>query len=494
VLAQALRHEADELLAGVEPWQPESAKAAAWAKQDQAAELERRAERTALEQEQLLQGSLTHAPALPEAHAALARRYRAQHAAAEANRRDTSRPEALLRQHASALPLDHTDRAAHLAYLGGDGALTLHTTLPDATVELYRFEPENRRLFPRHERTLGQTPLDGVPLARGSYLCVLRHPECEEVRYPVAIGRGEHWQGVAPGEEHPTPIVLPRRGSLGPKDCYVPAGWFQSGGDPDARDSLPGRRLWVEARVFRQDPVTNREYLAFLQALVMEGRTKEALRHAPRERRATPGELGALLCEFDGETFGLPRLSGEGETRWHLDWPVIMIDWDGARAYAQHEVARTGLPWRLPDELAWEKAARGVDGRSYPWGDAFDPSWACMKDSHRGMPTPSPLGAFPIDESVYGVQGLCGNVKDWCLEAWVPEGPELSTAAAPPPAAIEPGTSGHSAGLRVRRGGGWDSAPDTLRTATRDTRYADHRAFDMGFRLARSLTKAEEAP
>ena len=108
-----------------------------------------------------------------------------------------------------------------------------------------------------------------------------------------------------------------------------------------------------------------------------------------------------------------------------------------------------------------------------------------MKDSHSAIPTPKAVDAFPVDESVYGVRGLCGNVKDWCLDAWQTEGPVITDGHVHPAPAIEPGEHGRRAGLRVRKGGGWDSVQSTLRAAARDARNADHRAFDMGFRVAR---------
>ena len=72
----------------------------------------------------------------------------------------------------------------------------------------------------------------------GSYLCILKHSERPDVRYPVAIGRGEHWHGVPPEGGDPYTIPLPKPGELGPDDCYVPAGWFQCGGDPNQERSL----------------------------------------------------------------------------------------------------------------------------------------------------------------------------------------------------------------------------------------------------------------
>ena len=177
------------------------------------------------------------------------------------------------------------------------------------------------------------------------------------------------------------PIPLPRPCELGPDDCYVPPGWFACGGDPHHERSLPARRIWVDGNVFRRFPVTNTQYLAFLNALVTEGRLEEALQHAPRENGGTIGEQGAVIYGFDGTRFWL-RPDVDGDV-WLAEWPVCMVDWHGAQAFGAWEAARTGQPWQLPGELAWEKAARGVDGRFYPWGDGFDPSWASMRRSHR---------------------------------------------------------------------------------------------------------------
>ena len=490
--AVALRAEAAALLKGVETWRPEEDKRPGWDKEDEAAALEKQAELAELEEEQLLQGSLTHFPDLPEAHAALAARYRAEHEAAEATRQDTTRAETLFRQHLAALPADHADRVGHFAYLSGDGALSLVTDPPGAEVLLHRHELYSRRLVPRFVRSLGKTPLRGVSLAMGSYLCVLRHPDRADVRYPVSIGRGEHWHGVPPEGGGIRPIPLPRRGELGPDDCYMPAGWFQCGGDPLQSRSLPAQRIWVDGQVFRRFPVTNRQYLAFLDALVASGQAEAALRHAPRERAGTAGDQGALIYGFDGRRFSL-RPDVEGDL-WELDWPVIMVDWHGARAFAAWEATRKGEAWRLPGELAWEKAARGVDGRFHPWGDGLDPSWTCMRQSHQGRAMPAEVGAFPIDESVYGIRGMAGNVLDWCDDLLVEGGPPLSSArhasAEVAGGGVPPREDDLSAqgALRVYRGGNWYSATRFLRSAYRFGYDTFNRTYYLGLRLARSYS------
>ena len=229
--AATLRTEAAALLKDVADWQPEEDKLPGWEREDAATAMEKLAELAELEEESLLRGSLTHAPDLPEAHAALAARYRADHESAETSRQDTTRAETLFRQHLAALPEDHPDRAGHLTYLKGDGALTLVTDPPGAEVLLHRYVLHNRRRVPRFERSLGTTPLRSVSLPMGSYLCVLKHPD------PRGALPGVHrpWGALARnaprgwrGDAHFPAMAR----ELGPDDCYVPPGWFACGGDP----------------------------------------------------------------------------------------------------------------------------------------------------------------------------------------------------------------------------------------------------------------------
>ena len=239
--AAILRAEAASLLEDIEDWRPCRDKLPGWAKEDTAAALEKRAELAEIEEERLLQGSLTHAPDLPEAHAALAARYRAEHEAAENAREDTTRAETLFRQHVAALPEGHADRPGHLVYLKGDGALTLVTDPPGAEVRLHRYVMEQRRLVPRFERSLGRTPLRAVCLPMGSYLCTLHHPGHAEVRYPVSIGRGEHWHGRPPGENPQSTAATVRR--TRPRRLLCTARLVCCGGDPHQQRSLPARRI-----------------------------------------------------------------------------------------------------------------------------------------------------------------------------------------------------------------------------------------------------------
>jgi formylglycine-generating enzyme required for sulfatase activity len=486
VRAADLRAAGAAALADIPIWAAEGEKAAGWALEDEATRLEGEAAVLTSEREALIRASLTHAPDLPEAHALLAADAEARHAAAEAARDavTAAQAEARLRSHAEALAEGHAARERVTAYLKGVGALTLETDPPGAEVQLFRYDTQNRRLVPTLVGGLGRTPLRSVSLPMGSYLCVLRHPERAEVRYPVQIGRGEHWDGVPPDGHIAQPVRLPTADALGPDEAYLPAGWFWTGGDPDAMNGLPRRRLWCDGWVVRRYPVTNRAYLAFLDDRVATGREAEAAQHEPRER-GSGGGAGPSVYGRDGAGRYVLQPDADGDV-WDLDWPVCMVDWPGASAFAAWEAHRTGRGWCLPPELVWEKAARGVDGRFFPWGDGFDPSWACGRDSHRGRALPQVVDSFPVDVSVYGVRGMGGNMRDWCSDRYTPEGPALAGArvgVGEEEAAVEASVGA----LRVSRGGGWDLVPRSARVASRYGSGPGSRFDYLGFRLARRL-------
>ncbi len=475
--AAALRIESESLLQGIEPWRPEEDKAPGWTKAKEAEEAERAAALKRLEVDQGLHGALQLAPGLEEAHAALVDRYRARHAEAEVarDREAAARAKLRLATHSAALPDDHSTRLACARYLKGDGALTLLTDPPGAEVLIYRYVERNRRLVPVFERSLGTTPLTKVALPLGSYSCILRHPGRADVRYPVAVPRLGHWDGVPPGADEPRPVWLPPEDHFGPDEIYVPAGWFQAGGDPEAFQSFPSGRRWVDAFVMQRFSVTNRQYLDFLDDLVKQGREDEALVHVPRERIGTNGEPGAMLYErTDAGGFAL-QTDADGDT-WQPEWPVIHVDWHGAVAYLAWRTEQTGRPWRLPDELEWEKAARGVDGRWFPWGDHLDPSWCCISSSHRGRVLPAVVDSFPVDVSPFGVRGVGGGVRNWCRADIFASGWETMVADRSDP------SGGPRRELLASRGGAWSMSARYARCANRMADQPLMRLPFLGFR------------
>ncbi len=461
--AEALFSQAKNHLLQLDVSADVEARKQAWRVEDRAQALARSASLTAIEVEQRLRTALTHAPDLDEIHQRLADLYQSHMAEAEA-RRDTAsaaRHEVLLRAH---------DRGRHRDWLQGNGAVSLLTTPRQATVRWYRIVEVDRRLVAVFERVLGTTPLVEVALPRGSHLLEIEAAGHATVRYPVFIGRQEHWSGVGPDASVPTPIVLPHAEDLGPHDCVVPAGWFWSGGDAQAIDPARRHRVWVDGVIIRRHPVTMGEYTQFLNAIAQRGQDP-----APWLPREVVGEqAGAPLLVWDGHAH-VPSKDAErrGLGPHH---PIVLVDHAAASAWCAWHTQTTGLPWRLPHDQEWEKAARGVDARAFPWGDHFDRAWACVATSHRGKGGVVDVSAFPDDVSIYGLRGCAGNVADWCENSYTrdPTGPQVHIGEVRGP-------------HQFARGGLWHSSPNAARCATRLGNLRTDRRPGIGFRAARSF-------
>lgn len=484
--AEMLNQQAEVMLEGVDSWESEEKKIMGWEVQDQAQQKEREAQLLQLETEQLLQGALTHTPDLIEAHTMLCSIYEGMHRRSEEGG-DTElviRAEKSLLSHIDALPKEHPKRLRHMAYLKGDGAVSLVTDPPGVAVRLFRYEKRRRRLVPEFVRLLGQTPLVEVPLAQGSYLLILQKEGYEDIHYPVQIGRQEHWSGVAPNDSEPGSISMCRTGEQPLGACYVPMGWFQAGGDEKARGCFAKQKVWLDSFWIQKFPVTHREYLKFLNSLVRSGREGDAVLHAPR-RRSAQGERYVMLYQRSED--GLFLLEEEEAPRLYLpEQPVVCIRWSDGEAYAKWLSEETGRAWRLPCEMEWEKAARGVDGRFYPWGNFLDPSWVCMSLSHRSQnKSMHMVDSFPIDESPYGVRGMGGNVRGWCIDLYHPSGPPVDNHRlqrihranhVEPPKFMQ----------RSIRGGSWTDDANIVRCAFRSWRGEGFRNTNVGLRLVQS--------
>ncbi len=445
---------AEALLAQVPAHADVGAKRVGWAQQDAARAQLARAERLQLQRLQALHGALTHDAEHTDALAALVDHWHGLHVGCEARRDRTGAREALAQ-------LAFYDRGEHAAYLSGRGRLTVRTEPAGVSATLWRFEERERQLVPVDPRVLGPTPAVVEDLQMGSY--VLRF-EGHPTVLPV-------WMRRCADLEPPPVRLLGRR--LPADSCLVPAGPFFEGTPTDAFQSRPWEEVSVDGFVMAKHPVTHGQFLDFINDLVDRGRADEALAFAPRERGG-PDQAGQLCYTRspDGHFALAPDADGD---RWDRRWPVFLVDVSRAEAYAAWRAETDGLPWRLPTELEWEKAARGVDGRSYPWGDRFDPSFACVRSSHPGRPLPAPVDAYPVDCSVYGVRGMSGNLRDWCADPFELIGAHPTSAGA----------------QRVLKGGCWYFPESGAHLAARYGLDGHNHGDTVSFRLARSLVAAD---
>jgi len=294
---------------------------------------------------------------------------------------------------------------------------------------------------------------------------------------PIEAPRGGTWRW-GPGPDGEEALDLRPLFDI-PAGCRpILAGPYRSGRDPNA-DALPPRTYWVPTFYLQEHAVTNREWIAFLDALVAAGDEAQALRCAPRRQRYRPGDASSLLYARrpDGGFALTPDLEGD---LWKPDWPVIFIDATAAEAYARWRSEADGRPWRLPSEVEYEKAARGADSRFYPWGNHLDGDFSCFRESPSGPSgrmMMSSVHDFPIDTSPYGIRGMAGNARAWCLEAWRDEGPPIDAAGR---LVLVPGDDN----ARVVRGAAYSTSWFGVRSAHRSRSDASGPRETIGLRLA----------
>jgi formylglycine-generating enzyme required for sulfatase activity len=166
------------------------------------------------------------------------------------------------------------------------------------------------------------------------------------------------------------------------------------------------------------------------------------------------------------------------DQKWNApNFPVVVISWHEAEAYANWLSEKTGHHYRLPTEAEWEKAARGTKGFKYPWGEHFDKN-SC-NSGELGLNRTSPVGIFPEGKSPYGCFDMAGNVWEWCSDRYGAEYYANSPDRNP---------KGPSDGAgRVARGGCWYDYARVCRSAIRDRRDPRLRDYALGFRILQEL-------
>ena len=362
--------------------------------------------------------------------------------------------------------LEEYDEGTYLTLLGADGAVSITSEPVGAETFIYRLEELDRTMLRSKEQHIGKTPIPSLTLPVGSYLFVLRYPGMRDLLVPARVTRGEKTVLSA---------QLMSGETIGDEFLLVPGGVYTAGGDLNAPGSLSETVLEIDPFLISRYPVTFGEYLEFINEL--HGIDQEAaIAHLPRTR----GQ-GILVVQTRAGTFepGSCLIEGAARKRYPIgegyEWflPVLGVSFSDANAFVAWRSERDGQPYRLPTELEWEMAARGVDGRYYPWGNYFDPTFCKTCHSRPEPSQPEPVGVFETDCSIYGVRDLAGGVKEWTeSSAW---SDQVTDETVP------------NMAEKAVRGGSWGLTEHFSRCASRSFILPDQRDPQTGFRLAKEV-------
>ncbi len=236
----------------------------------------------------------------------------------------------------------------------------------------------------------------------------------------------------------------------------VPAGSFTTGSLDGVGDSdeHPQFEMTTDAFWIGQTEVTNTQYRAFVAA-------------------------GGYLYERWWTDAGwqwrtknnVTQPSYWDDSQWNgPNQPVVGVSWYEATAYAAWLAAETGLSIRLPTEAEWEKAARGVDGRTYPWGEETPTDQLLNYKSNVGRTVD--VGSYPAGASPYGAFDMAGNVWEWTATQWVANYDNYLNV-------VYNNKEGDV--IRTLRGGSWNYDDNDVRSASRGGYYPDYRTITAVF-------------
>jgi len=309
-------------------------------------------------------------------------------------------------------------------------------------------EPTARELRARSERfeaALAQAQQLAEPGARALALgeALALAPESERVRDALASlpEAPDPWPLTRETDRTGKPMLVYAAGdaavlALVPEgECKI--GWASAEALPEEQ---PERTIVVGAFYIDRYEVSNRRYARFVAAT----------RHVPpphwRGKAEPPHEL--------------------------LDHPVVWVSYDDALAYA------LWARHRLPTELEWEKAARGADGRTFPWGEA-PPDERLAEINRLYAAETAPVASHPLGASPFGCLDMCGNAAEWTSDTYAPYRyatlVDARAAAVPPPGAL----------FKVVRGGAFIDIAELGRATFRSFQKPEVKAALYGFRVAR---------
>ncbi len=253
-------------------------------------------------------------------------------------------------------------------------------------------------------------------------------PDSEHV-----VTRNIH-DNLTPGKEGDVAVV---EGEM----VRVPAGEFVRGTNGGGYNERPENIFHLDTFWIDKFEITNHQYFEFV----------ESTNH---RKPGPPSRYARNLVNLRG-----------------TNQPVAYVSWPDAKAYCEWKGTR------LPTEAEWEKAMRGTDGRTWPWGEELAYDSSNLGGVQDGFEFTAPVGSFPRDQSIFGVFDGAGNLMEW-VENWYVE--QLYAESTGSDSATMSKT------YKTLRGGGYTNRGIDLRITTRMFMVPDFRDETIGFRCARS--------
>lgn len=274
--------------------------------------------------------------------------------------------------------------------------------------------------------------------------------------------------GIVGQEPSPKVRRWERRHPLEPELVLIPAGKFWMGTDRIALEpagvkwdswferEAPYHQVYLPAYAIGKYPVTNAEFIRFIE----------------------DGGYGNSNY-WTKAGWRAKEIRGWTQPYWERDefndpsQPMVGVSWYEVVAYCNWLAAKVGKPYHLPTEAEWEKAARGTDGRLWPWGNKWDPDRCNTRE--RGLHRMTPVGTFPEGASPYGCLDMVGNAWEWTSSQFKKYPYE--------PADGRESLEAEDDVLRVVRGGSFVSFRNLARCAFRFGYFPYFRYWIVGFRV-----------
>lgn len=304
---------------------------------------------------------------------------------------------------------EYDDENRYTQLLSDVGSVQIRTTPQRVTVSASRGVDIDRSVKFTRESQWGLSPLNIKDVQNGPWRIKLSKPGYCDGLFPVRVKRGQ---------------VLEVHGTLYPREqiaegfCFIPRGEFLMGGDPTCTSARRTHMMPVGDFAISAHLVTCAEYLEFLNDLISID-LKQALNRVPRD----PITSTYLWHRDQSGLFALPQ--AQQSMPWSKRWPVFGISFNDAQAYAQWLSTTRKTQFRLASEAEWEKAARGLDERIYPWGDDFDASFCAIAEGRTNGIFPCEVACYPKDRSPYGLWDMAGLVHEFCDSQFIQGQPEL---------------------------------------------------------------------